>query len=284
VSRELAVLIGLAMIGLAVLPSPGPSRQPAQMRLARGDSQTVNIAFAFSPDGKTIATTDADGRVALRSPTLGRSRQRFLNYGGVARALAFSPDGRHLALGGFEPGITLCDLSSNYAERPMKMAIEATNALAFSPDGRTLAATSFLSNQIILWDMVASRERTRLSGHSSPVISLAFAPDGRSLASGDRSLQAAINVWDLATGGRRLRLAAPGPVAALAYSPDGAMLASASASERSVRIWDPAMGHMVRLIDGHAPAPNSVAFAPDGRFLATADRDGTVKLLSVETG
>jgi WD40 repeat protein len=93
VSRELAVLIGLAMIGLGVLPS----RQAAQMRLARGDSQTPTIAFAFSPDGTTIATTYADGRVALRRPTLGRNLQRFLGYGGVAPALVFSPDGRTLA-------------------------------------------------------------------------------------------------------------------------------------------------------------------------------------------
>src|SRR5262249_22249535 len=85
-----------------------------------------------------------------------------------------------------------------------KMAIERTKALAFSPDGRTLAAASNLSDQIILRDMAARRERTRLRGHSAGVLSLAFSPDGRSLASGGKSDQAII-VWDLATGDRRLR-------------------------------------------------------------------------------
>jgi WD40 repeat protein len=62
------------------------------------------------------------------------------------------------------------------------------------------------------------------------------------------------------------------------------LLASASAIAHSVRLWDLAAGHVVRLIDSHAPSLNSVAFAPDGPLLATADHDGTVKLWSVTTG
>jgi WD40 repeat protein len=41
---------------------------------------------------------------------------------------------------------------------------------------------------------------------------------------------------------------------------------------------------VVRCIASHAPALNSVAFAPDGRPLATADHDSTVQLWSVTTG
>ena len=64
------------------------------------------------------------------------------------------------------------------------MPIRWVKGLAFSPDGRTLAASSYLDHEILLWDLAAGRERARLRGHGSPVISLAFAPDGRSLASG----------------------------------------------------------------------------------------------------
>src|SRR5262249_19856838 len=202
VSREGTVLIGVAMIALAWLSNVDSGRAPPRMRLARGDPATQTLAFAFSPDGTTIATTHSDERVALRSPTEGWSIQRFLGYRGFALALAFSPDGRSLALGGSEPDITMCALDAKGAERLRKLPNPSTKALAFSSDGRTLAATSFQSDQIVLWDLATSRERTRLRGHSSVVISLAFSPDGRSLASGGKSDQA-ILVWDLATARRR---------------------------------------------------------------------------------
>ncbi len=110
VSRELAILIGVAMIGLAWLSTFDSGRTPAAMRLARGEGNprgpVTALALAFSSDGTTIATIDTDGSVALRDPSEGRGL-RFLGYRGHAWTLAFSPDGRHLALGGFGPDVTL---------------------------------------------------------------------------------------------------------------------------------------------------------------------------------
>jgi WD40 repeat protein len=62
------------------------------------------------------------------------------------------------------------------------------------------------------------------------------------------------------------------------------LLASASVTETRVRIWDLTSGRVKYLVGSFAPARNSVAFAPDGRLLATADNDRTVKLWSVATG
>jgi WD40 repeat protein len=283
-NRELAVLVGAALIGVVSFSNLDSGPAPPRLRLVRGDGdrRAQTVALAFSPTGTLIATTHSDGRVALRSPIEGGRVPQFLGDRGHAWAVAFAPDGRSLALGGFESDVILCDLAATGAERPMGMAIEQTKALVFSPDGRTLAAGSNLSDQIILWDMDARRERTRLRGHSSGVLSLAFATDGRSLVSGGRSDHTII-VWDLATGSR-LRLAAPGPIVALSLWSDGSLLASASAIERSVRIWDPAAGCVVRRIESHAPSLSSVAFAPGSRKLATADNDGTVKLWDVATG
>ena len=158
VSREVAILIGAAMIGLAWLSTLDSGRAPARMRWARGEGdprgRVTALALAFSPDGTTIATIHTDGRVALRDPSEGRGL-RFLGYRGYACALAFSPDGRHLALGGFGPDITLCDLETEGAEDPLKMPIPDATALAFSSDGRILAAASRLTDRILLWDVAA---------------------------------------------------------------------------------------------------------------------------------
>jgi hypothetical protein len=124
-NRKLAVLMGLVALGLVLFLNVDSGRTPPRPPLAHGGggppSQT--LAFAFSPDGTTIATIHEDGRVLLRRPPGSWRLKRFLNYRGFARALAFSPDSRFLALGGFEPGITLCDLSGEGTERPLNVTI-----------------------------------------------------------------------------------------------------------------------------------------------------------------
>ncbi len=279
--------IGLLLLAVMVLTWPprfGPLSDRAPARWVRGIGDFAILTFAFAPDGRTIATIQTDGRVALLDAAGDGGGPVFLDHRGNATCLAFSPDGRSLAVGGPERDVWLYDLKDGGAGRPLGMGIIPGYGMAFSPDGHLLAVTSYLDHEIILWDLATGRERTRLRGHRSVPIRLAFAADGRSLASAGRS-DDAILLWDPTTGRLVRRLGIPpGPVTCLAYSPDGHWLAAGRVQGLEGRLWDLEGQRGDRPLGIVSRGLHALAISPDGRLLTTADDDGVVRLRSLATG
>ncbi|MFD7699943.1 helix-turn-helix domain-containing protein [Streptomyces caelestis] len=149
------------------------------------------------------------------------------------------------------------------------------NAVVFAPDDRTLASAS--SDGTVTLRRVSDRRTTAVFAVSGPVRSIAFSPDGRTLAA--TSARGPVSLWDIAERRRKAVLADSTKGArALSFDPRGQRLAVATV-RGPVQVWDTARTpRLTASLDGHRGTVNALDHSRDGRTLASAGADRTVRL------
>jgi len=160
----------------------------------------------------------------------------------------------------------------------------------WSPDGRRLARVES-TGDVTMWDGSTGRPLGRAAvglgeGSSWP----AFLPAGDGVIAVCGDVRFTSRLFDLVfwkpaesqLDRRPIPNGAPRPGGKIVLAPDGGNLADTAGF--SVGLWDfPALRRRFLLV-GHSERVTDLAFAPDGRTLATASADRTVRLWSVASG
>jgi WD40 repeat protein len=274
------------------------------MQVLTGHKNAVNT-IAFMPDGTTLVSGGEDHSVRVWDLASGHTIHHFREHNAPVDVVGLSPDGQTLAVGGRRGGIYIWLLHPGgkidvpYGARILGRARgpdqmrKFVRDLSFSADGSRLMA--FLGEHLFCWETGHWKRPPDWKqppagsfGTQPERYCLAFAPNGCTLATSGgfgRVEQHFVHLWD-ASNGRRVASISRGPErydafpTALAFSPDSRTLAGVC--NRKVRVRDVGTGADIFLHDAGRRHYQAVAFSPDGRLLAAANLDHTIRIW--ETG
>jgi WD40 repeat protein len=132
-----------------------------------------------------------------------------------------------------------------------------------------------------LWDLSSGSLSQTLDLAGENPISMRFSDDGQLLAAGGGSGR--VRIWELPSASLKLEFSGPSQVRGLAISRDRTLIAAAPLGE-AVEVWDLTAAKQVVRIRAPFGGTKALAFSPDGRWLATADGDTSIRQYDARTG
>ena len=247
---------------------------------------SVRAAF-WSPDGSRFASAGNDGMIAIRDVATDQIVSS-LSHPSPLNTIAWNPDGQSIAAGYVNAAVVVWDIETG---RKVELAGHETPViqLCWHPSGNTLVSCAIHEARtdgcsFRIWDVASATgvafppAESREIGHRDSVYTVSFCSDGR-LASAGRDRE--VILWD----------AELQPVHALFGHHDTVYCATwcandtlfTASQDRTIQVWDSRSGQWTQTIRGHHDSVRWVERSPDGRLLASASNDGTIKLWEIPT-
>jgi WD40 repeat protein/basic membrane lipoprotein Med (substrate-binding protein (PBP1-ABC) superfamily)/DNA-binding SARP family transcriptional activator len=232
------------------------------------------VSVAFHPNGKTLVSSDIEGRIALWDLLSGEMLRQWQASDEIVSAVRFNHSGDRI--------VSLDNVSlfkfwnANTGEpvgNPM-FSFRTITYIALSPEDNAILIPSHTGAQRYI-DIQTGQLSRVYRGQIGGVTDAAFSHNGKMIAAANEYGSGNVLLWETDTTQKLHTLDhVTTSVVGLAFSPDDQQLATVSL-DATLRLWDVNTGQQTLLLENVSTLrPSGIAFSRDGRTIAVTCEEG----------
>lgn len=207
----------------------------------------------------------------------------FKEHSGPVNDIALSPDGRFLATAGSDKAVYVIDLSRLEVLRKLTDDVEKFTCLTFSPDGKYLITCDDPGTRqmFTIWNPYSGERMVRMAaGNSGPARDVVMSSADGYMATAHVG-KVAVRKYPILGLTIPIEIKETNPtVNGVAFDGDNFVAVATASGNVYVSTVDIFFPETVGQMRTHTGAANHVAFAPNGKFIATAGGDSAIRVWS----
>jgi len=237
--------------------------------------------FAVSPDARKVAVGHFPAGLDLRDLRSLESERTFEKPKRGPYSIEFSPDQKRLITSYYERDLIIYDLAGDAPPLALGPAALPWTYAVFSPDSRMFAACTgdykqqSIVGSIALHDAATGNLLRKFEGFAGEAKFAAFDPEGRRLATS--ASDKVVRVYDVGSRHELAALKQSDTAFSIVFVPGTDLLITGD-YRGNLRIWDHQSKTLLQQFRAHADLLQRLDLSRDLSALATAGKDGSVKL------